>query len=556
MSLNEQKEALKVISELLEDPYNQICADCQCQPSKWASTTLGVFICIDCSGVHRSLGTHISFVRSCTLDTWVMDQARLMKAIGNRLGNSYWESKLPKDFQRPGNSNRSLMQAFIKDKYQIKKWADAGPPPHIVYKHLLTKQLSLSNQANDQSSRKSRNSKRSHHHSSHRSSSKRSEKTQNSNVQVEIENPPQPAPPAPNDLKMPLDDFFAEQPRRMIPKPYIPHKKVVYEKPKEEPDYENMNSDEIDKFFQNNGNSNGEYANVDDQKSEENGNGRGRSDSLEKAMMQRIQNILDDEKPKKAISRNKGQNEYDDNYEDDEEEDDIFGDSAVAVTYPFGQHMSRSDPQISNTAQSYGPFDEDPPVNVASLQSFFDNSSKTNNTSNMTSNLLSNNTSSINSNLSSNVTQYSNLNFSPSSKTLQDNSDDEEDHHRRQVIKTKKQRSVVLSKSSKFEVNQDKENDIQSQTEVEHKKLESNEDENSNSLESSVLNEQETNEESKKLSIVSSIDNINLDIGSEYAEAGGDGNGSAGFWDDDTADNNNLDDGFFDASSKPSSSFI
>ena len=48
-----------------------------------------------------------------------------------------------------------------------------------------------------------------------------------------------------------LESFFAEQPKRNIPMPYVPHKKVVYEMPKEEPDYENMNSDEIDSFFNN-----------------------------------------------------------------------------------------------------------------------------------------------------------------------------------------------------------------------------------------------------------------------------------------------------------------
>lgn len=534
MSLNEQREALKIISELLEDPYNQICADCQCQPSKWASTTLGVFICIDCSGVHRSLGTHISFVRSCTLDTWVMDQARLMKAIGNRLGNSYWESKLPKDFQRPGNSNRSLMQAFIKDKYQIKKWADAGPPPHIVYKHLLTKKLSLTNQMGGTPSKKS---KRSRHHTSHRSS-RRNEKSQNTALQME---PPKPQPQIttqvttpPDDLNMPLDDFFAEQPRRTIPKPYIPHKKVVYEKPKEEPDYENMNSDEIDKFFQNNGND--EYTNADGQNNDENGNGRNRSDSLEKAMMQRIQNILDEEKPKKSLNKNKSQIEYDENYDDEEEEeDDIFGDSAVAVTYPFGQHVSRSDPQISNAAQGYETFDDNPVPNITSLQSFFDKTSKPKNNENESaSNLVANNASFSN----SNVTTYSNLNISSNSKPIQINSDDDnddDDNHRHQAVKSKQQRSVVLSKS-KLEPNQEKEK------EKDLKEIESQENQNENNLIS--LNEQQNeNNESNDIS----IDKINLDIGSEYTGIGGDGNADAGFWDDDAADNNNnLDDGFFE----------
>ncbi|KAK8888637.1 GTPase activator activity protein [Tritrichomonas musculus] len=564
MSSNEQREALKIISELLEDPYNQICADCQCQPSKWASTTLGVFICIDCSGVHRSLGTHISFVRSCTLDTWMLEQARLMKAIGNRLGNSYWEAKLPKDFQRPGNSNRSLMQAFIKNKYQIKKWADAGPPPHIVYKHLLMKQLSISNQIGDGTQRKSKSS-RHHHHSSRRSSSRHSEKAQNSNTTAETPKPTTPITPVTqpqDDFSIPLDDFFAEQPRRTIPKPYIPHKKVVYEKPKEEPDYENMNSDEIDKFFQNqNDNSNGDNVNYADQDNTENENGRNRSNSLEQAMMQRIQTILDEEKPKKSLNRNRGQIEYDDNYEnDEEEEDDIFGDSAVAVKIPFGQHPSKSDPQLSNIAQSYNAFDNDTPPNTASLQTFFEknaNANKTQLDTNTTdlnsiitpnSNSLTSHSNNIGSNLTSNITSYSNLNISPNTnrEPLQDEIDNNEDNqHRQQAIKTKKQRSVVLSKTSRM----DKEKESSNQ-ESEAIQIEKEEDQfTSQPPTAQPINNDENasiETDNKSTSFLPSLDNINLDIGPELTDLGGAANDDGGFWDDDANNNNDEDEGFFE----------
>ena len=119
----EQSEAIQYIKNLLNDPYNKICADCQRKTSEWASTNLGVFLCIDCSGVHRSLGTHISFVRSCLLDSWNIQQAELMSKIGNKIANEYWEAYLPNDFKRPGASNLSMIAQFIKQKYQNKKWA-------------------------------------------------------------------------------------------------------------------------------------------------------------------------------------------------------------------------------------------------------------------------------------------------------------------------------------------------------------------------------------------------------------------------------------------------
>lgn len=170
MSRNEQRDALRLVARLLEDPDNRVCADCRCKPSKWASSTLGIFLCIECSGIHRSLGTHISFVRSCTLDTWTLAQARLMAGVGNKKANEYWEAKLPEDYERPGSSNQSMMSVFIKQKYVQKTWAaDSLNPPHMISDDQITLPSSRKHHRNGSS--KSRRTGSSQRHSQQKSKS-------------------------------------------------------------------------------------------------------------------------------------------------------------------------------------------------------------------------------------------------------------------------------------------------------------------------------------------------------------------------------------------------
>ncbi|EJS43294.1 age2p [Saccharomyces arboricola H-6] len=114
----------KALSALLRDPGNSHCADCKSQlHPRWASWSLGVFICIKCAGIHRSLGTHISKVKSVDLDTW--KEEHLMKLIrfkNNLRANSYYEATLADDLKKRKITDTSSLQNFIKNKYEYKKW--------------------------------------------------------------------------------------------------------------------------------------------------------------------------------------------------------------------------------------------------------------------------------------------------------------------------------------------------------------------------------------------------------------------------------------------------
>ncbi|KAK4413665.1 ADP-ribosylation factor GTPase-activating protein AGD4, partial [Sesamum alatum] len=82
---------------LREVPGNDQCAECSASDPDWASLNLGILMCIECSGIHRNLGVHISKIRSVTLDVkvWEPTVLDLFQALGNAYCNSVWEELLP-----------------------------------------------------------------------------------------------------------------------------------------------------------------------------------------------------------------------------------------------------------------------------------------------------------------------------------------------------------------------------------------------------------------------------------------------------------------------------
>ncbi|XP_078496505.1 arf-GAP with coiled-coil, ANK repeat and PH domain-containing protein 3 [Lissotriton helveticus] len=103
---------------------NDQCCDCGQVDPRWASINLGITLCIECSGIHRSLGVQCSKVRSLTLDSWEPELLKLMCELGNSTINQIYEARCEDMGRKKPTSNcsRQDKEAWIKAKFVEKKF--------------------------------------------------------------------------------------------------------------------------------------------------------------------------------------------------------------------------------------------------------------------------------------------------------------------------------------------------------------------------------------------------------------------------------------------------
>ncbi|KAF1661719.1 Arf-GAP with coiled-coil, ANK repeat and PH domain-containing protein 3, partial [Aptenodytes patagonicus] len=118
-----------ILQRVQSIPGNDQCCDCGQPDPRWASINLGILLCIECSGIHRSLGVHCSKVRSLTLDSWEPELLKLMCELGNSTMNQIYEAQCEElGLKKPtAGSSRQDKEAWIKVKYVEKKFLKKLP---------------------------------------------------------------------------------------------------------------------------------------------------------------------------------------------------------------------------------------------------------------------------------------------------------------------------------------------------------------------------------------------------------------------------------------------
>lgn len=124
-----QKELMPTsFSDIIASPGNAFCADCRAPQPDWCSLAFGALVCLECSGFHRSLGVHITLVRSLKLDGWSEQQLKYLTNGGNKAFTDFCQESVGKQMPTALKLKYSNPNVLY---YRYKTIKGALPPSHV-----------------------------------------------------------------------------------------------------------------------------------------------------------------------------------------------------------------------------------------------------------------------------------------------------------------------------------------------------------------------------------------------------------------------------------------
>jgi len=121
LSLLELRQS--ILRQVIKLPGNDKCVDCNStKDPTWLSTNFGVLVCIECSGIHREMGVHVSRIQSLTLDNIGTSQLLLARVMSNHSFNDIVEATLRPNQKPSPSASMETRYEYIRAKYIDRKF--------------------------------------------------------------------------------------------------------------------------------------------------------------------------------------------------------------------------------------------------------------------------------------------------------------------------------------------------------------------------------------------------------------------------------------------------
>jgi len=157
-----EEPVIKDVLALLNLPENQSCADCGAKDIRWADVNFGVFLCPECSGIHRRIG-HICKVKALNFGKWEPPSIEIMIKEGNARANQKLESRIGSHLKKPTpQDNHTIKNAWVIEKYKSPLYPSTVKPDPAPVKNasdtLILKALDRVRSTKEKSKKKSKKS--------------------------------------------------------------------------------------------------------------------------------------------------------------------------------------------------------------------------------------------------------------------------------------------------------------------------------------------------------------------------------------------------------------